>query len=223
MNSALPLWVNLLFAGLYTLFFTGSYMIVEDLKKSQFNTRDHILANGISAILLAFKLRRIMALLIGVVFIVLYYFKAPINVLTAIVVGVIWLNMILLIGSTRNTMNEAESAVQNASNIATAQINTPQNRLTEQERLLIKKIEENSGLRNKMSEVMWLDEYILSEIQADPSRQISEINQAWQLCVEIAREIGLPENEGADWISYKATPIGKQLGITPTRPKLQVQ
>ncbi len=181
MNSALPLWVNLLFAGLYTLFFTGSYMIVEDLKKSQFNTRDHILANGISAILLAFKLRRIMALLIGVVFIVLYYFKAPINVLTAIVVGVIWLNMILLIGSTRNTMNEAESAVQNASNIATAQINTPQNRLTEQERLLIKKIEENSGLRNKMSEVMWLDEYILSEIQADPSRQISEINQAWQL------------------------------------------
>jgi len=85
--------------------------------------------------------------------------------------------------------------------------------------VLIEKTKTSLELKRNLAEVMWLDEYLMSALQADSSREYPEIYQAWQLCIRIARELGIPEQEGADWLSHNATSIGQQIGILPAKPQ----
>lgn len=89
----------------------------------------------------------------------------------------------------------------------------------EWEQQLTEKVKSDPTLARKLAEVMWLDQFLMDAIQAQPDKEYPEMRQAWELCIQIAREIGIPEDAGADWLSYQATPIGKRLGIMPSSGK----
>jgi len=79
-------------------------------------------------------------------------------------------------------------------------------------------VKRDLALEQKLAEVMWLDDYLMHAIRENPTKDHPEMLHAWKLCVQIARELGLPEESGADWVSHQASPIGKSLGIIPRKP-----
>lgn len=85
--------------------------------------------------------------------------------------------------------------------------------------LLIEKARTDPMLKKELAEVMWLDEYLMTAIGGNPSQEFPEMRQAWNLCLRIARKLGIPEQEGADWLSNNATSIGNQIGIFPIKPQ----
>lgn len=91
--------------------------------------------------------------------------------------------------------------------------------MKEWENLLIQAIRNNPDVQKKLENLMWLDEFLMEAIAKAPQKDHPEMMQAWTLCIEIARELGLPEQQGADWLSYNATSIGKRLGIKPLQPR----
>jgi hypothetical protein len=74
-------------------------------------------------------------------------------------------------------------------------------------------------LAQQLGEVMWLDDYLMRAIRENPSKEYPEMLQAWKLCVQIAEEIGLPQEAGADWVSHHASNVGRSVGISPLRPR----
>lgn len=73
-------------------------------------------------------------------------------------------------------------------------------------------------LAQQLAEVMWLDDYLMRAIREHPDKDHPEMLQAEKLCVQIAEELGLPQEVGADWVSYHASRIGTSIGISPRRP-----
>lgn len=84
--------------------------------------------------------------------------------------------------------------------------------------LVTQKAMTDPAVRKSLAEIMWLDQFLMAAVKENPSREIPEMHQAWSLCLQVARKLGLPEQEGADWLSYQATALGTQLGIEPVEP-----
>ena len=86
---------------------------------------------------------------------------------------------------------------------------------TDWERRLTEKVANDPDVAAKLAELMGLDQFLMQALQANPDGEYPEMQRAWSLCIQIARKLGLPEDAGADWLSYQATPIGGKLGIMP--------
>lgn len=84
--------------------------------------------------------------------------------------------------------------------------------------LLIEKARTDPIIKKELAEVMWLDQYLMTAISENPDLEFPEMQQAWDLCLRIARKLGIPEQEGADWLSNNATSIGNQIHILPVKP-----
>jgi hypothetical protein len=96
MLKTLPLWVNLLYGGLYIFVFTGMWMVMNDMEKLMTRTIGHPKRQLLEAMLLKVKTRRILSLLGGIALIILYFFERNMNVFVAVLFGVLWLDSLML-------------------------------------------------------------------------------------------------------------------------------
>ena len=221
--KALPLWVNLLAAGLYLLVFTGSWMLVQDLKRRLDLVPDPKALHETARKLGSIAFQRIVAAIAGLVFLGLYFFNIPLNTNVGILAAAYWLYCMLGAGAARASLQEAEEA-EAASLVAPASVaeastaGGPAAGPANWHALLVQKAQASPAVRQKLAYVMWLDAFLMPAIRANPGREFPEMQRAWQLCIEIACDLGIPEQEGADWVSNYATPIGKELGLHPLRP-----
>jgi hypothetical protein len=90
--------------------------------------------------------------------------------------------------------------------------------MKEWEERLKKAVQSDPALKQKLCHLMWLDEYLMKAIQADSGREYPEMRTAWEICLDVADTLGLPRQQGADWLSYNVTPLGQQIGLKPRKP-----
>src|SRR5512141_1187357 len=204
--KVLPLWVDLLAAGLYLLVFTGSWALVQDLKRRIELAPDTKASYEAARTLGSIGFRRIVAAIAGLVFLGLYFFKIPLNTNIGVLVGVYWIYAILGIGTARVSLQQTQEAEASrlVPTAATAEASTagaPARGPANWHALLVQKAQASPAVRQKLAYVMWLDAFLMPAIGANPGREFPEIHQAWKLCLEIACELGIPEQEGADWVS----------------------
>ena len=90
--------------------------------------------------------------------------------------------------------------------------------MKEWEEKLKKAVLSDPELKKKICHMMWLDEFLMKAIQEQPDKQYPEMMTAWELCLDVAGTLGLPREQGADWLSYNVTPLGQQMGLEPQKP-----
>jgi hypothetical protein len=108
----LPLWVNLVFAGLYAMMFTGLWKVSEDLQELKSRLGSGPLADEVQLMLGRIMFRRIVGLVIGVVFVILCGLKVHMNWLALGIFSIAWLNTINLLGTARELAGRPATKVR---------------------------------------------------------------------------------------------------------------
>lgn len=108
MRAPLPLWTNWIAGLLLVTFFTGSWVLLNDLKKVHDVPTSGCDVQRMDFVLAKLRVRRVLSLLGGLAIIVAYFADTPLTVGAAIIFGVFYLAALSLMAEGRRLVNEAE-------------------------------------------------------------------------------------------------------------------
>jgi len=105
MTRPIPLWANLVFGGLYIFVFTGTQLVLQDIEKLLPRITGHPRRLELVAMRRRVQMRRVVSLLVGMVLIALFFRRVTMNVFSAAMFGMAWLDVVMVASRARTLVS----------------------------------------------------------------------------------------------------------------------
>ena len=101
LSKEFALYTNLIFGGLFLIFFTGTWLLLHDLKCNLTSSVRGVYLERLRFYYYKIRVRRILSLLLGFALIIAYFFKITMTGLSFLIFILFWLSSLNLMGNAR--------------------------------------------------------------------------------------------------------------------------